>query len=143
MDIYEEISATINELQTIQQGKVELFCEGFKDDNEFYKSIRSSEAEIWTKWNSLINRKNIFLRSELVEKIHEYNTTSAKTLNAGISLIKTSQELMHNWEKQVKLYNFIFNHMRIMIGVDTLSQETMKMIQEEDKVTLVKLSSKV
>jgi len=143
MDIYEAIAAAMNELQSIQHGKVELFCEGVKDDDEFFKSIRNSEAEAWSKWSSLIKSKELFLRAELVNKISEYNTASARTLGVGISLIKTAEELKLNWKKQVELYNFISNHMRIMMGVDTLSQETLEMIQKEGKVKLVESDYKL
>jgi len=138
MDAYEEIAAAMNELQSIQHGKVELFCEKANDEDEFLRSIRKSEGEAWTKWNSLIKKKEFLLPAALVVKISEYNVASARTLGAGILLIKTAEELKANWQNQIELYNDIFNYMRGMLGVDTLSIETFKMIQQAEKVSIVK-----
>lgn len=142
MDAYENIAATMNELQSVQHEKVSLFCENVSDD-EIMRSIRKSEGKAWTKWNSLIKEKELILPTLLVVMINEYKTTSAKTVGAGILTIRTVEELKTNWKKQTELYNDIYNYMRVMLGVDTLSKETLEMIQRNEKVSLVKTNYEI
>jgi|GEM_PF-5635126 len=139
MDAYEEIAAAMNELQSIQHGMVTLFYENVKNEDKFLQSIRKSEAKAWVKWNSLIKKKEFLLPAELVENISKYSTFSAKTMSIGmdISEIKTVEQIKSHWQNQVELYNTIFNIMRVLVGVDILSIETLNMIQEKEKLSLV------
>jgi molybdopterin converting factor small subunit len=93
---------------------------------------------------SLIKTKEIFLSVHLLENLCKYNALSTRTLGAGLgqdlSFVKTTEELELNWKEQVELYNVITNQMRIMMGVDTLSQETLQMIiKKGDEIPVIKL----
>jgi molybdopterin converting factor small subunit len=144
INAFEEIASAMNELQSIQYSKVNLFCLGAKAGDEIFDSIQTSESKTWAKWMSLIKTKEIFLSVHLLENLCKYNALSTRTLGAGLgqdlSFVKTTEELELNWKEQVELYNVITNQMRIMMGVDTLSQETLQMIiKKGDEIPVIKL----
>lgn len=128
LDYYIILSGKISSVQKNNDILFEMYKDGSLDYDQKNIDIKNMSIEWLNEINELQKyamSNNLLLTADMVVDTEEYSKFSSMLITRGVLKIKLSNEkhsIDEIYENQLKLFNKIFNKIRLIIGTDQLSE---------------------